>query len=445
MGPTADGSPTPGTDGAGPGATAPRPRRAPVRVILAGALVVAVILLGWRLWQGGDEVVDEPRPRTRSAAGYSSSQATPEGVSALPADAVSVELVATVSFPTALVPRPGSDDLYVAERVGRVRRLVADGAGRRLDGQVVLDVSSQTSTDGERGLLGLAFSDDGDRLYLYRTDLDGRVTIEEATMAGDATDPASLRTVLQVEHPRSNHNGGQLVRGPDGLLYAGIGDGGGGGDPDGNGQDPSTLLGTVLRLDPTPGEGDAAYGIPPGNPFAAGAGGRGGAPEVWAFGLRNPWRFSFDAATGDLWIADVGQNRREEIDWLPATAQGAGRGANLGWSEMEGSEPFEGGTPPPDAIAPLFDYGREAGECSVTGGYVYRGTAIPALDGVYVYADLCRSELRGVLRLGPTGAEIEEGPLGVEVAGGVVSFGQDASGEVYVLGGDGSIRLLSAR
>jgi len=232
---------------------------------------------------------------------------------------------------------------------------------------------------------------------------------------------------------------GQVSRSND---FWGMGDGGGAGDPELTGQDPTDLLGSLLRVDPDVAPEDRAsvpYAIPNGNPFADG----GGAPEVWAYGLRNPWRFSFDRATGDLWIADVGQNEFEEIDFLPAEGgTNAGRGANLGWSELEGAEPFDGGTAPDGTVPPLHTYDRSNGACSVTGGYVYRGTRVPAMTGVYLYADYCEGRLRGLTQR--DGVLEDERDLGVDIAS-PTSFGQDADGELWVLSEDGPVYRIVGR
>ena len=217
----------------------------------------------------------------------------------------------------------------------------------------------------------------------------------------------------------------------------GLGDGGSGGDPDGHGQDTSELLGSILRIDP---EGAAssrdAYGIPPGNPFER----DGGDPEIWLYGVRNPWRFSFDRGNGDLWIADVGQGEWEELDHLPATdGVDAGRGANLGWDRMEGSHPYEGGTNPPDGVLPVFEYSHDDGACAVVGGYVYRGTAIPDLDGAYLYTDYCQAGIRALTTQGDEVAGPRSFDLPVQQ---VQSFGEDADGEVYLLLGSGEVLRL---
>lgn len=328
--------------------------------------------------------------------------------------------VATFDGPVAMAARPGHDGvLFVGERAGAVR--VLDNG--RAATEPLLTV--ETTTDGERGLLGLAFSPDGRHLYVSSTDANGDSRLDEYSMGAGATDVdvASRRTVLRVAQPFDNHNGGHVTFGPDGLLYYGLGDGGGIGDPEGNAQDTSTLLGSILRIDPRP-HGDASYAIPADNPFVAG----GGRAEILLFGLRNPWRFSFDAVTGDLWIADVGQGEVEEIDRLaPASA----RGANLGWPALEGSRPYAG-TAPPGAVAPVYEYGHDEGQ-SVTGGFVYRGARVPGLTGAYVFADLVTARL-WALAVDDDGTVGRRADLGVGVdPGTLVSFAEDGSGELYVV------------
>ncbi|HEX7148731.1 MAG TPA: PQQ-dependent sugar dehydrogenase, partial [Actinomycetota bacterium] len=222
--------------------------------------------------------------------------------------------VAQLEQPVAMAVRPGERTLYLVEQVGRVRAI----RGGRLDPTPVLDISEQVTAGGEQGLLGLAFSPDGRYLYLHYTDLSGDHQVSELTMDGQRADPGSRRSVLRIDDPFGNHNGGQLAFGPDRRLYLAFGDGGGGGDPEGNGQSLDSLLGKILRIDPRPGGGQP-YRVPSDNPFLDRDGAR---PEIWAWGLRNPWRFSFDAATGDLWIGDVGQNAYEEVDYQPAGSGG---------------------------------------------------------------------------------------------------------------------------
>ncbi|HEX6568104.1 MAG TPA: PQQ-dependent sugar dehydrogenase [Acidimicrobiales bacterium] len=341
--------------------------------------------------------------------------------------------VAQAQAPTALVDRPGVATLYVAEREGRVRPMTDLTLG-----EPVLDISDRVVTDAEQGLLGIEFSPDGGTLYVsYSLAPEGDTRVDAYTMDGDGVDTASRREVLAVEQPYENHNGGDLAFGPDGFLYVALGDGGSGGDPHDNGQNTDVLLGKILRLDPGSPAGGRPYGIPADNPFADG---QGGAPEVWVYGVRNPWRISFDRETGDLWIGDVGQDAIEEVDLLTA-ADGGGRGANLGWNEMEGAHPFEGGSNPDGAVLPVFEYDRSGGGCSITGGVVYRGSTIPQLTGAYLFTDFCAGQIRGLRAV--DGQVSEEHTFEAE-GSELVSFGQDADGEVYVLSLAGPIYRLDA-
>ncbi|MBA3622356.1 MAG: PQQ-dependent sugar dehydrogenase, partial [Euzebyales bacterium] len=293
--------------------------------------------------------------------------------------------------------------------------------------------SRRTTIDGERGLLGIAFSPDGDTLYASYTNRDGDSRLDAYRMDGGRAAPGSRRELLAVAQPFSNHNGGNVVTGPDGMLYLGLGDGGGSGDPDGNAQDLGTLLGSLLRIDPGGGGDGRPYGIPDGNPFVDREGAR---PEIYAYGLRNPWRFSFDRDTGDLWIGDVGQGELEEIDHSP---EGQAAGVNYGWDRFEGTRPYEGG--PRGALAfPVFEYSHDEG-CSVTGGYVYRGRALPALRGAYVFSDFCAGGLRALRPRDGQAARAVDLPGKVS---SVVSFGEDAAGELYVLSLDGPVYRLAA-
>ena len=373
------------------------------------------------------------QPETRPATTAPANSGPPSTVAAdLNAAAVTLTPVADVEDPTAMAVREGDTALYVAEQAGRIVA-VRDGV---LDATPVLDLSGQVRAGGERGLLGIAFSPDGASLYAHYTNLDGDTRVDEYTMTAGVADPASRRELLALEQPQANHNGGQLAFGPDDLLYIGLGDGGGGGDtgdghaPGGNGQSLDTLLGKILRIDPRP-SGSDPYTIPADNPFAGG----GGRPEIWAYGLRNPWRFSFDRETDDLWIGDVGQNAREEIDYSPV---GAATGANYGWARLEGTQPFNGEAPP-DAVAPIFEYANPDQGCSVTGGFVYRGARIPDLQGAYVFADYCQGDLRALRQ--ENGQVVVERALDVNAAN-VAAFGQDQDGELYVLSqGDGVLRI----
>ncbi|MEO8510742.1 MAG: PQQ-dependent sugar dehydrogenase [Chloroflexota bacterium] len=332
----------------------------------------------------------------------------------------------------------GSGLLYVNERSGRVRVVESDGSVR---GDPFVDLSAVVVAGGEQGLLGLAFHPDyaqNRRLFVtYTAAADGADTLAELSASADGTrvDPASLRVLFAVPDPAGNHNGGQLAFGPDGYLYVALGDGGGANDQFGNGQDPGTLLGTILRLDvdsaPAPG---AAYAVPSDNPFAAdGAHAGQGAPEIWAWGLRNPWRFSFDPESGDLYIADVGQRAWEEINRQPGDSAG---GENYGWSMMEGRHCFGSETCDQSPfVAPIAEYSHDQG-CSVTGGYVYRGAAQPALDGIYVFGDHCSGLIFTL--------HVDEGTitpkLVLESGRQVSSFGVDEGGEIYLVSlGDGAL------
>ena len=317
--------------------------------------------------------------------------------------------------------------LLVNERVGRIVAVDPD-SGRT---NVVLDISDRVLGQGEQGLLGLALHPswpEDPRVYLHYSAREGNGdTVLSAFRATDEPgqrppriDRTTERVLFTLDQPYANHNGGQLAFGPDGYLYVGLGDGGAGGDPHGNGQNPDALLGKILRLDVD--VDGRRYAIPRDNPFAEG----GGAPEVLLTGLRNPWRFSFDRATGLLWIGDVGQGAAEEIDRVDPTADAGG---NLGWSVMEGSQCYaEPGCSSDGLILPIVEYGHDAG-CSVTGGYVYRGAAIPTLRGWYLFSDFCRGTLFGV----PSDIEGVVGPRALlETDLAVSTFGEGPDGELYV-------------
>ncbi len=346
--------------------------------------------------------------------------------------------IADLDAPLAMAVRAGDPALYVAQQGGQVVAL-RDGT---VDPAPVLDVAGQITSGGERGLLGLAFSPDGRFLYVNDTDLDGNTNVVEYRMGTDGrADMDSRREVLFVEQPFPNHNGGDFVFGPDGDLYIGLGDGGSGGDPLGNGQDLGSLLGTMLRIEPRMPDGSlppggASYAIPQDNPFVGRAGAR---PEIWAYGLRNPWRYTFDRETGDLWIGDVGQNAWEEVDLQPAGTSG---GRNYGWNLTEGFHLYGAATgPPANWTRPLFERSHADGYCAIIGGAVYRGSAVPGLDGAYLYSDECLGDLLGVtVSNGRVTGTLD---LGVHVDT-PVSFGEDADGEVYVLSLGGPVYRLAA-
>jgi glucose/arabinose dehydrogenase len=331
----------------------------------------------------------------------------------------------------------GSGRLFVAEQGGAIWEIV-DGTVQPVP---YLDLRQLTVARGEQGLLGIAFSPgfkgDG-RLYVNYTDSRGDTVIARYT----ADDPSSLapkwdgpELILVVEQPYSNHNGGCLQFGPDGMLYIGMGDGGGAGDPEGNAQNLDSLLGKLLRIDVASPTGSEKYSIPADNPFVDVDGAR---PEVWALGLRNPWRFSFDAASGDLWIGDVGQGAWEEINHAPAQAGGL----NWGWNLWEGDHDFGSreGVPRADFEFPVAEYGHDAGQ-SVTGGYVYRGVDYPALYGTYLYADYVSGLIGGVRLAAVDGADLSS-PDALKLLDTDTrpsSFGVDEQGELYLVDHNGTI------
>ena len=343
-----------------------------------------------------------------------------------------------LSSPLLLTAPSGDARLFVVEKGGLIR-IVKDGT---LLPTPFLDVSTLVSNGGEQGLLGLAFDPQyasSGRFFIDYTDVDGNTVVASyrASSNPDIADPASAEVRLRVDQPYSNHNGGHLLFGPDGFLYVGLGDGGAAGDPQGHGQDPRDLLGSILRIDVS---GPGTYVSPGSNPHAQNA---AWAPEVWSIGLRNPWRFTFDRATGDLYIADVGQGDREEIDVAPA-ASGAGRAQNFGWPITEGSACYEASScDRTGLVEPVLDYTHADG-CSVTGGLVYRGSAIPALAGTYFYSDYCAGWVRSFRYAGGQATERLEWP-GLSTGSGVLSFGEDAAGEVYILSANGGVYRIVAQ
>lgn len=329
----------------------------------------------------------------------------------------------------------GSGRLYVTEQPGRVR-VIENG---RVRDTVFLDITDRVGSQGnEQGLLSIAFSPDfaQDRLvYANYTDRRGATVVSRFVVSADglSADPASEQVILTIAQPYSNHNGGQLKFGPDGMLYIGMGDGGAAGDPQNYAQNTASLLGKMIRIDVSRIDGDRLYAIPADNPDF----GPGAALELWAIGLRNPWRFSFDRATGDLYIADVGQNAYEEIDFQPASSRG---GENYGWRLREGFAPYRGGQDSPSFTPPIYQYGHDLG-CSVTGGYVYRGAAIPALVGRYLYTDFCSGTIWALHR-NAAGEWVNEALF--ESGMNITSFGEDEAGELYVLHRPGVIARIVA-
>jgi hypothetical protein len=328
----------------------------------------------------------------------------------------------------------GSGRLFVLEQGGRIRIVSRDG---RLVGRPFLDISDRITSGGERGLLGLAFHPGfpaDRRIFVDYTDRDGNTVVSsfevpagagtgDGVGTGDGPDPSSERVLLRIQQPFPNHNGGGLAFGPDGYLYIAAGDGGGAGDPLGNGQRLDTLLGKLLRIDVDRVAGGRPYAIPEDAPFARG----GGLPEIWAYGLRNPWRFSFDRTSGDLWIGDVGQDAWEEIDRTP---RGTSPPVDYGWNRMEGSHCYAPafGCDTSGLALPLTEYGHDQG-CAVTGGYVDRGASAGTLTGVYVFGDFCSGRIWGVASDGP---DRQEPVLLLSSGRSISSFGEDEAGDLLL-------------
>jgi glucose/arabinose dehydrogenase len=323
--------------------------------------------------------------------------------------------------------------LFVVEQSGRIRVLV--GGKRR--SQPFLSLAGDITFGGEQGLLSMAFAPDyrkTGRFYVDFTDRNGNTRVQEFTRSKgnpNRADRSSRRQVLFIQQPYPNHNGGLVLFGPDGYLYVGMGDGGSAGDPQNRAQNLNSLLGKLLRIDPRPG----ATLAPSSNPFV----GKAGRDEVYAYGLRNPWRFSFDRKTDALYIGDVGQDSREEIDYAP---RGGAAGKDYGWSCFEGTRRYNGSRRCPSPTAPVLDYGRGGGECSVTGGVVVRDPRLPQLAGRYVYGDFCTGVLRSFRIRG--GKATGDSRVGPDVAA-LSSFGQDPRGRVYATSLNGPVYRLASR
>ncbi|MBA3343549.1 MAG: PQQ-dependent sugar dehydrogenase [Gemmatimonadaceae bacterium] len=326
--------------------------------------------------------------------------------------------------PLQVVSPPGDPRLFVVEQDGRIRLI----RGGSVVPAAFLDISTRVRSGGEQGLLSMAFHPGyrtNGQFFVNFTDRNGDTHVERFMVSSnpDVADPASAKLILKIDQPYSNHNGGLVMFGADGMLYVGMGDGGSGGDPRGNGQDPRALLGKILRIDVSRGD---PYSIPPGNPFADGAAGR---REIWATGMRNPWRFSFDRSASLLYIADVGQNEQEEISVVPANRAGV----NFGWNIMEGDRCYRPRNCRRDGLEmPALTYGRDGGSCSVTGGFVYRGKRIPAIAGHYFYSDYCAGWLRSFRYQNGAATDRREWKTEEEI-GNVTSFGEDAAGELYIV------------
>jgi len=379
----------------------------------------------------------EPTTATSPEPGAPASSApaastTTAATGPLPEPTVALFEIGRFDQPVDVASRPGFADVYVAEQPGRVIA-VTD-----LSTDTVLDITDLTDASGEQGLLGLAFHPTADLAYVNFIDANGDTVIAEFPIdpATGLFDRDSFREVLSIDQPYSNHNGGQLAFGPDQLLYIGVGDGGSGGDPQRHALDLSSRLGKILRIDPT-ADGDEPFTVPADNPFV---GDDAADPTIWAFGLRNPWRFSFDPDTGDLWIGDVGQGDFEEINHSVATDRtDAARGANFGWSAFEGFERFNDDQSVDGALAPLFVYDHADGRCSVTGGSVARGDAVPDLAGWYLFGDYCTGQ---IWALDPTAPPTE--PRVVEVAElkGLAAIARGPERDLFAVSNGGAVSRI---
>ena len=393
-------------------------------------LVFAVIapfgvLLAVNRWQDKLSPVDPPA---------STVKAVTSGGEATAAGKLRLAKVGSFNKPVYVAAPPGdSKRLFVVEQAGRIRLLVD---GKRKD-KSFLDITGETTKDGEQGLLSMAFAPDyatSGKFYIDFTDRNGDTRIQEFKRSGNPNraNKSSRRQLMKINQPFPNHNGGQLQFGPDKLLYIGMGDGGDAGDPGNRAQDRDSLLGKLLRIDPRP-SGGRPYTVPASNPFV----GRGGRDEIYSTGLRNPWRFSFDRHNGDLYIADVGQDAWEEIDYAP---NGKGRGVDWGWSCREGKHSFDSSRNCPNAVGPILETAHSAGNCSITGGYVVRDPGLPSLTGSYVYGDFCLSKLYAVKVVNGNAQNNRSLKL---TAPALSSFGEDASGRIYVASLNGPVYRLT--
>ncbi len=348
-----------------------------------------------------------------------------------------------ISRPVALANADdGTGRLFVAEQAGRIRVISRHG---RLLASPFLDIRGRVSCCGERGLLGIAFHPDyasNGRFYVAYTDNDGALVVAEYRRTSSNRNRASTaeRIIIRIPHPgHSNHNGGQIAFGPDGYLYIGTGDGGGSGDPDRHGQSRRTLLGKILRIAPNVSSATPAYRIPATNPWATSSTIR---HEIWSYGLRNPWRFSFDRSTGSLWIADVGQDRYEEID-RALHSSGGGRAANFGWSQYEARRCFRGPCSSTGKTFPIAYYAHGANGCSVIGGYVSRGSRYPALAGRFLFGDYCSGR---IWALSASGSSRQTPVLLRDTSLTISAFGEGEDGTLYLLDyGNGRVLRIAAR
>jgi glucose/arabinose dehydrogenase len=406
--------------------------------VLGGSLLVAALLA-----PGSTAAVRPPHSEPAAAAPEGSTGASGAVALGIPttADIALDQRVGSLNSPVFITSaRDGTDRFFIVEQTGRIKIWVP-GSGVR--STPFLSLVGEVSLAFERGLLGLAFHPDYEtnrRLYVYFTRSDGDIVVREykARLSNpNRVNEDSARLVLRIEHSaNNNHNGGMLLFGPDGNLYLGTGDGGGQDDPNNRGQRTDTLLGKMLRIDVDGRTGNKGYGIPSSNPYV----GEPGENEIWQIGLRNPWRFSFDSATDNLWIGDVGQRKWEEIDRATDTASGPGRGINWGWRVLEGTHCFipSSGCNTSGKTMPVTEYEHtEAnGRCSVSGGYVYRGSAIPALVGGYVFGDYCTGEIWVI----SAGASNGVNPtLLLNTSANISSFGERPNGELFVVDHGGRI------
>jgi glucose/arabinose dehydrogenase len=357
-----------------------------------------------------------------------------QGPTPLPADLSVETVVSGLSAPVFLTSPPNDTRLFVVEQSGSIR-VIKNG---QLLATPYLNIASKITYGGERGLLGLAFHPNfatNGFFYVNYVNTSNNTVIERyhATPSSDVAELTSASLVLGITQPSfTNHKGGMIAFGPDGMLWIGTGDGGSGGDPQNNGQTLSTLLGKMVRIDVN--VAGAAYGIPANNPFVGSGTNR---QEIWGWGLRNPWRFSFDRETGDLYVADVGQGLWEEVNVVPRTQASV----NYGWRVMEGTHCYNATTCNQSALTlPVHEYDHSDGNCSVTGGYVYRGSAIPSLRGRYLYSDYCTGFLKS-FRMA-NGTAVEHVTWDVGALGNVTSFGEDSAGELYILA-DGTVFRLT--
>ena len=338
------------------------------------------------------------------------------------------EVASGLTNPVYVTSPPGDSRLFIVEQPGRIR--ILDNG--QLLATPFLDIASRVSSGGERGMLSVAFHPQyatNGFFYVYFTGTGGEIRIERFTRTNASqANAASAKVILTVAHPRSNHNGGLATFGPDGMLYLGLGDGGGGGDPDLNGQNRTTLLGKLLRIDVNSGD---PYAIPAGNPFVGQSNAR---QEIWAMGLRNPWRYAFDQVTGRLYLADVGQDAIEEVNVVTATRAGV----NYGWNVLEGSSCYNAAACSKSGFEiPVLEYNHSNNQCSVTGGFVYRGSAIPEITGVYFYADYCAGWVKSFTY--SNGAATDQRDWNLGNVGSVTSFGVDAAGELYLTSSNGRV------